>query len=61
MSNYDDIIQTNVSTNKVEKTKKEEEKYLAYIEKESIKNAKHTHVKPHMVNYKNLGELEGSL
>jgi len=36
-------------------TQKEEEKYLAYIEKEAIKNVKKEQ-KPHMVTYKNLGD-----
>lgn len=37
-------------------TQKEEEKYLAYIEKESLKNMKKPQQKPHMVTYKNLGD-----
>lgn len=37
-------------------TQKEEEKYLAYVEKEAIKSAKTSHSKPHMVTYKNLGD-----
>lgn len=36
-------------------TQKEEEKYLLYVEKEAIKNAKREQ-KPHMVTYKNLGD-----
>lgn len=39
-------------------TQNEEQKYLAYIEKEAIKNAKKPtqQAKPHMVTYKNLGD-----
>ena len=37
-------------------TKQEEEKYLAFIEKESLKNAKKPQQKPKMVTYKNLGD-----
>lgn len=38
-------------------TKKEEEKYLAYLEKESLRNSKkQTQSKPRMVTYKNLGD-----
>lgn len=36
-------------------TQKEEEKYLAYVEKEAIKNSKKEQ-RPHMVTYKNLGD-----
>lgn len=37
-------------------TKKEEEKYLDYIQKESLKNHKKPQQKPKMVTYKNLGD-----
>lgn len=37
-------------------TKKEEEKYLAYIEKQAIKQEKQEKQKPQMVTYKNIGD-----